>query len=116
MKEQQLQIDSLKKVISKPKISSKSGVINSNEELSGIDNSNTTIASLDQNAPNPFNQSTQIGYYLAENTQKAMLNIYDMNGVQIKSISIAQKGNGSVTIQASELKPGHVYVFAYCRW
>ena len=35
-----------------------------------------------------------------------MLNIYDMNGIQLKTIAINQKGNGSITINGSELRPG----------
>ena len=68
-------------------------------------------ASLSQNVPNPFNQTTKIGYYLPATTNQAILYIYNMNGNQIKSISITQKGNGSVTINGSELQPG-MYIYA----
>ena len=68
-----------------------------------------TTATLAQNAPNPFNQSTLISYYLPENVNKASLNIYDMNGVQLKTIPVNTNGEGSVTIQANEFKPGMYY-------
>jgi|GEM_PF-854511 len=67
-------------------------------------------ASLSQNVPNPFNQTTKIGYYLPSTTNQAVLYIYNMNGNQIKSISIIQKGNGSITIIGSELQPG-MYIY-----
>jgi hypothetical protein len=66
--------------------------------------------SLDQNFPNPFNQSTQIGYYLPEATRTANLYIYNMNGLQIKSIPIQNRGKGSVTINGSELRSG-MYIY-----
>jgi len=72
--------------------------------------SDVNTASLSQNVPNPFNQTTKIGYYLPSTTNQAVLYIYNMNGNQIKSISIAQKGNGSITINGSELQPG-MYIY-----
>jgi hypothetical protein len=63
------------------------------------------ISTLEQNAPNPFSQTTVIKYYLPE-ASRATLFIYNMNGLQIKSIQITQMGNGSVTINGSELRPG----------
>ena len=68
-------------------------------------------ASLDQNFPNPFNQSTQIGYTIPETTGTANLYIYNMNGLQIKTIPIQTKGKGSVSINGSELQPG-MYIYA----
>ncbi|MBI5539274.1 MAG: tail fiber domain-containing protein [Bacteroidia bacterium] len=64
------------------------------------------ISVLEQNAPNPFTQITEIRYNLSKKSQKATLYIYNMNGIQIKSIQIAQKGQGSVIIKGSELKAG----------
>jgi len=75
-----------------------------------INSSNSTIASLNQNIPNPFNQTTQIGYYLPSSTNFAKLYIYNMNGLQIKSIPIQEKGKGNITIEGSELQPG-IYIY-----
>ena len=61
---------------------------------------------LYQNSPNPFSVSTKIEYYLPADVQKATIYIYDMNGTQLKSIPLNQKGNGSITINGSELKAG----------
>ena len=73
-------------------------------------NAANASASISQNAPNPFTQNTVIHYYLPDEIQNADLYIYNMNGLQIKSIHIQSKGNGSVTIHGSELKPG-MYIY-----
>jgi hypothetical protein len=104
IKEQQSQIDELTAKIN-------SSGVKSQKEIVSMKSTEDIIPYLAQNAPNPFNQSTVIDFYIAEDSQKAMLNIYDMNGVQIKSIAISQKGKGSVTIQASELNPG-MYMYS----
>jgi hypothetical protein len=75
-----------------------------------VNETSSAKASLDQNFPNPFNQSTQIGYYLPETTSTANLYIYNMNGLQIKSFFVQTKGKGSVTINGSELQPG-MYIY-----
>lgn len=60
-------------------------------ELS-LDNSCT----LYQNKLNPFNQETEIEFYIASKIRNASLFIYDMQG----------RGHSSVTIHGSELNPG----------
>lgn len=63
-------------------------------------------SSLEQNTPNPFSKSTTVAYHLSESVNNATIYVYDMNGVQIKSYPIASKGNGSITINGYELRPG----------
>ena len=70
----------------------------------------TDVATLSQNAPNPFSVATTINYYLPETVRQATINIYDLTGFQIKSIPVALKGNGSITINGYELRPG---IFIY---
>jgi hypothetical protein len=107
IKEQQAQIDSLKKLITKPKSSLKSQIITSENEISDISTTDiSSVASLDQNTPNPFNQSTQIEFYIPETLNNAELYIYDMNGTQLKSIPIYTKGKGNITVNGSELNAG----------
>ena len=77
-----------------------------NSASSVINSNDGSVPYLAQNAPNPFNTSTLISYYILDNTQKAMINIYNLNGLQIKSIAISQTGKGDITIQSSELQPG----------
>ena len=65
-----------------------------------------TEASLYQNVPNPFNQQTEIRFFLPEQTRSAAIYIYDMQGKQIKNIPISQRGDSKVIISASELQAG----------
>lgn len=104
IKEQQAQIDLLKKKINEKNINSSEKSSNTDESIN--DRQMETYAYLSQNVPNPFNQTTVIDFYLPENTQKAALYIYDMNGSQVKNYPVFQKGQGSITIRGSELKPG----------
>lgn len=68
-------------------------------------------AFLYENKPNPFNVSTEIAYFLPDNISSAFLYIFDMQGIIIKKIGITNKGQGSVTINASDLKPG-MYIYS----
>jgi len=117
LKDQQAQIDSLKALNKKNSTLLKSGSITANGDsiitATAMNMTTNTMnisaigtPSLDQNAPNPFSQNTNIGYYLPENIHNAVLNIYDMNGVQIKTIPIATNGRGSILIHGYELRPG----------
>ena len=111
IKLQQSQIDSLKKVISSNKnktVSSKSEAIeNSSKRETNISSTvETKSALISQNIPNPFDQLTQIDYFLPENTNSAFIYIYNMDGIQIKSIPINIFGNSYITIYGSELKAG----------
>ncbi|HEY6977910.1 MAG TPA: tail fiber domain-containing protein [Chitinophagaceae bacterium] len=65
-----------------------------------------TGASLAQNSPNPFNQSTVINYLLPQNTANAFIRITDVNGRLIKNIAATAKGKGQVILQAGELAAG----------
>lgn len=63
-------------------------------------------AELFQNYPNPFNESTRIEFSIPENTSKAMIYIYNMQGLEIKNFRISEKGKSSINISGNELKPG----------
>jgi hypothetical protein len=69
-----------------------------------------SAAALSQNVPNPFNQTTKISYFLPKAVQNSVLYIYDMKGLQIKSIPIQSAGNGSITINSSGFSPG-MYIY-----
>ena len=68
-------------------------------------------AQLFQNTPNPFNQSTQIKFYVPESVSKASLCIYDLQGRQLKQTTITQRGYGIETVFASEFTAG-IYLYA----
>lgn len=75
------------------------------------DNQNARVNELHQNTPNPFSQTTTLGYSLADNVQKAMICIYNMNGTQLKCIPLSNTTTGSITINGNELKPG-MYMYS----
>ncbi len=68
-------------------------------------------ATLYQNVPNPFNQSTEIKFYIPENSRNAQLCIYNLQGVQIKQVMIREHGESSYLLSASELTAG-IYLYA----
>jgi len=80
-------------------------------ETTGMVDAVVAQCKLYQNAPNPFNQSTEIKYYLPEDVKTAYLCIYNLQGTQIKQIKIVQRGEGSQWISGSELNAG-MYLYA----
>lgn len=104
IQEQQLLIDSLENELREVK----SKIINLNQTTSNsLNNSNV----LYQNAPNPFNERTTISFSLDEkNFRSATIAIFDMNGILIKQYPIKEAGNGSIEINANELKAG-MYIY-----
>jgi hypothetical protein len=72
----------------------------------GLTGPNTELPSLGKNRPNPFSENTSIDYFLPASVQYATLYIYDLQGKQLKSITIAGRDYGQVIIHGSELQPG----------
>ncbi|MEL7003265.1 MAG: tail fiber domain-containing protein [Bacteroidota bacterium] len=83
------------------------------DELSGIGSANDISigAKLYQNTPNPFGLATDIRYELPEQAQKAVIYIYNLQGRQIKSLELRDKGNGKVTLDAGALEAG-MYIYS----
>ncbi len=69
--------------------------------------SNPTSAILEQNSPNPFNQSTTINYFLPENSKNVRLTITSVTGVVVSDYVLKGKGNGQVTLNANEFAAGN---------
>ncbi len=61
---------------------------------------------LFQNAPNPFNNATEIKYYLPNHTEQASIVIFDVNGNQLHNFVLHDKGYNSVTVNAGKLVAG----------
>lgn len=124
MKEQQTQIESLqtivysqeqeivsiKKAVDKccskddNQLKLKSSSINN--VISTMDETLPENAKLFNNVPNPFSINTKIKFEIPENSNSAKLIIHDMQGIELKSFNITQKGTGRITINGSELKAG----------
>ncbi len=88
-----------------------------NKNVEVIENQNinnydepSAMPTLYQNQPNPFYANTQIGYYLPSNTKTAYIKIYNLQGSQLKSHKIIERGNGSIELKGSEFNPG-IYIY-----
>jgi hypothetical protein len=68
-----------------------------------------STAFLGKNRPNPFTENTTIDYFLPSGIQQAELNVYNLEGKQLKSIEVTERENGQVIIHGSELQPGIYY-------
>jgi len=111
MKEQQTKIEEQQTTIEKlsDRVETLEGNT-SNEKSATISSSDASlssnVATLSQNIPNPFSSSTRIDIYLPTTTKAANLYIYNMQGAQVKSYTITNRGNTSVTIDGYTLEAG----------
>jgi trimeric autotransporter adhesin len=94
--EQQTEIQSLRR-----ELGSKSGTAFS---------ANTTAALL-QNNPNPFDAETGIQMTLPEDVGYATIMIYNLEGKQLKTIQVAERGNVRLMVSANELAAG-MYLYS----
>jgi ribosomal protein L21 len=79
---------------------------NSTTNLNSTVGTNSVVAKLYQNIPNPFSQNTEIKCIIPNHAKTADLFIYDMQGTQIKKIQLPGRGEVNTTIQGSELNAG----------
>ncbi|MCM1142365.1 MAG: tail fiber domain-containing protein, partial [Muribaculum sp.] len=68
-------------------------------------------ATLFQNKPNPFRESTSIECIVPQGSTEAFVCVYDLQGSQVKRLDIAERGNCSVSVDGSTLKPG-MYIYS----
>ena len=80
--------------------------------INGFDTSleEVKFVTLEQNAPNPFSNNTEIKYSLPQTVSIAYLCIYDLQGRQLKQITLSKRGNNSEIIIGSEFTPG-IYLY-----
>lgn len=102
-KEQQRTIESLQKEIADLKAGDKG--------YAEFDNPNSSRNTLYQNSPNPTNSSTTIECYLDSYVSKAVIAVYDLNGLQLKEYPVYHQGKNAITIEAGEFKPG-IYIYS----
>jgi len=110
IKEQQSLIEELQQEILDDKNSSLSDSYDKTLGVERIESKTKPNCILYQNTPNPFYQSTVINYYISENSNSAMINIYDLNGTQLSSIKINELGKGSITVNGGDYKAG-MYIY-----
>ena len=72
----------------------------------GIKDNGKTGCRLYQNTPNPFNKTTAIKYELKNDIDDAAIYIFNMAGTLLKTYKLNGAGEGCVTINEGELKPG----------
>jgi hypothetical protein len=103
IQDQQEEIDQLKEQISQ--LSAVIAGTANNAMSSKIADLNNT-ATLYQNIPNPFDNSSSISYYIPSGYHNAQLMITDASGKTLKTYSITQSGAGKQVISGSELTGG----------
>ena len=64
------------------------------------------VSLLQQNTPNPFREECTIKCYIPQYANSAFLRLYDLNGHQIQSISITERGNVEVVIEGAGIAEG----------
>ncbi|GAA4449149.1 tail fiber domain-containing protein [Rurimicrobium arvi] len=102
IKEQQAQIEELKKLVMQG-----STKINAEDKS----HSDATVW-LEQNTPNPFSDHTEIRYRLPAAAEKAIIGIFDLNGQQRKAYPVhADNAGGVLTVYTQELQPG-MYLYS----
>ena len=76
-----------------------------------VQNQLASQATLYQNNPNPFTENTTVRCIIPIGISKAVLYLYDMNGRQIDSIPIVERGDVSLTIEGNSLDAG-IYLYS----
>lgn len=81
-------------------------LLESNNQSIDISGGNPTKAVLGDNFPNPFDGKTDIRYFVPENSTNVTLNLYDNSGKLIRSVKIAERGNGVLNININDMPAG----------
>ncbi|MDR0733978.1 MAG: tail fiber domain-containing protein [Dysgonamonadaceae bacterium] len=82
------------------------------DNATGLQEAASKGASLQQNSPNPFNQSTVIRYTLSQSGKPAQIVISNTAGAIVRQIPL-QSGTDSVTIEGGALSAGVYYYSLY---
>jgi hypothetical protein len=98
LNEQQLQIIALEQKL------------NGSGEGSNSDLNATPSVALFQNNPNPFSKETEIKMTLPETIRQASVIVYNLEGKELKTITVNARGNTTVKIFANDLGAG-MYIY-----
>ncbi len=63
-------------------------------------------AYLLQNAPNPFNGSSDIEFFIPQEMENVKIEVRDLKGVLLKAFDIAEAGMGKITLNAEDASSG----------
>ncbi|MFT4664014.1 MAG: hypothetical protein ACI8YQ_004103 [Polaribacter sp.] len=63
-------------------------------------------AYLLQNAPNPFNGSSDIEFFIPQDMESVTIEVRDLKGVLIKSFNVTEAGMGKITVDAKDASSG----------
>lgn len=69
------------------------------------------VASLSQNTPNPFDESTTVSFHIPFDFKSAQIIVTNLLGNSVKEITIAKQNSGSLTLLADNLESG-VYIYS----
>lgn len=67
-------------------------------------------ASLSQNQPNPYGESTTISYFVPESVTSAQVKFYSTTGQEIHSINLTKKGAGEIKLDNKQFASG-TYIY-----
>ena len=81
-------------------------LLEGNNQSIDISGGDTSKAVLGDNYPNPFGTQTDIRYFVPEETQNAVLNVFDNSGKLIRSVKITERGNGVLNVNFSDMPAG----------
>jgi hypothetical protein len=107
VKSQQKEIELLKEEIASITDGSKKSL----EENTSLNSIKNEVTLLHQNIPNPFNENTEINYFIPDGSQSALLFVFNMQGELIKQSELFGMGEGSYILNGSELQPG-MYIYS----
>ena len=104
-------VDSLEAIVSEQyKDNTHVRTMRAENNASVYNTSDITECTLYQNAPNPFDTTTEIKFYINPNVQKATILITDLQGSLKLEKVLTQRGLSTVDISANELSAG-VYLY-----
>ncbi len=79
---------------------------NENRSTHKVELSDITTIILNQNTPNPFSEETFINYTVPKEVSKAIIMIYDNSGQVLKTVTISERGEGSLHVYSEKLSSG----------
>lgn len=107
IQEQQKQLSALEAQVASMMLTTESSDSSSTQRTAAPSNETSQLLSTD---PNPFSTSTVIGYSLGSKVNKAMIKVWDMQGIERKAFNLSpEQGKNQVTLNASDLPISGTY-------